>query len=540
MSRISYNSIIFICIVLGATVLRAQVKVIDHKGNIRLIDTSKWSIIGSNISSKNSSNVGVGTTNPSAKLHTVGSLRFEGLATSATNNSLLTTDVSGNVAVSTISNLFSNNTITSLNGLTSSSQTYAVGNSGSDFNITSFGSLHTFNIPNASSTNRGLLTTIDWSTFNNKIGSITGNSPITATTSGDSTTLGINRYKITAGNSISTATNPLALDSGAINAVVGATDATITVNNTAPLWNADKIQNISVTNAIPVNGQVMKYNGTAWTPSFEAAATNWLVTGNNNTTTSNFLGTINDVRMQIRSNNTPMLEFGRRQTLGLTETTGSLFPYTDGNSSMVHVRGTGGVSALQFESSASAFYRPIFFTDPNGNFKMRGSSAGTDFFELGSSGASNNGRLDFIIGDDGDEPIVFSKYNYNPVATIEMMRLQGTGLNNSVRAGINVGGVTANSTLQVVGSLSLPIVTASGATFNATESMYTILLNSVTAIVLPNANSVLGRIYIIKNMTNAPRTITSYRDLSNIAQTTISANTTITIQSDGAVWHRVQ
>lgn len=61
--------------------------------------------------------------------------------------------------------------ITSLNGLTATDQTFATGTSGSDFNIASVGSAHTFNFPTASATNRGLLSSTDWSTFNNKVSS---------------------------------------------------------------------------------------------------------------------------------------------------------------------------------------------------------------------------------------------------------------------------------------------------------------------------------------------------------------------------------
>src|SRR6266852_4882125 len=58
--------------------------------------------------------------------------------------------------------------ITTLNGLTANPQTFATGTSGSDFNIISSGSIHTFNIPSSSVSTRGLLTSTDWNIFNSK------------------------------------------------------------------------------------------------------------------------------------------------------------------------------------------------------------------------------------------------------------------------------------------------------------------------------------------------------------------------------------
>lgn len=60
--------------------------------------------------------------------------------------------------------------ITSLNTLTGASQTFATGTSGTDFAISSAGTTHTFNLPTASATNRGALSSADWTTFNSKIG----------------------------------------------------------------------------------------------------------------------------------------------------------------------------------------------------------------------------------------------------------------------------------------------------------------------------------------------------------------------------------
>ncbi len=55
--------------------------------------------------------------------------------------------------------------LTALNGLTAQVQNFAVGAGGSDFNISSVIDTHTFNLPTASATKRGALSSIDWSAF---------------------------------------------------------------------------------------------------------------------------------------------------------------------------------------------------------------------------------------------------------------------------------------------------------------------------------------------------------------------------------------
>lgn len=55
----------------------------------------------------------------------------------------------------------------------SAANTFAVGTSGTDFNVTSVAGLNTYNLPTASATNRGALSTTDWSTFNSKQAAIT-------------------------------------------------------------------------------------------------------------------------------------------------------------------------------------------------------------------------------------------------------------------------------------------------------------------------------------------------------------------------------
>ena len=58
--------------------------------------------------------------------------------------------------------------ITSINNLSAAAQSLEVGTTGTNFNISSVGTVHTFNIPSASVSNRGLLSNTDWINFNSK------------------------------------------------------------------------------------------------------------------------------------------------------------------------------------------------------------------------------------------------------------------------------------------------------------------------------------------------------------------------------------
>ena len=279
--------------------------------------------------------------------------------------------------------------------------------------------------------------------------------------------------------------------------------------------------------------KVYYYNGTNWvTPSND----NWLLDGNTAVAGASFLGTKNDVAMDIRSNNTSVLKFGRRQTLGLVQA----YPdYTDPNQYITYVGGGNGVSALQFQADAASFYKPMFYTNTDGNFRLKGSAAGTDFFEIGSTGTSNNGQVEFIIGDDGSEPFIFKRYDYRDGLLKELLRIQGSGESVTAlpRVGINTGSL-ANSTLQINGSLSTAITTA-GSNLTLDESHYTVVINSNISITLPAASGATGRIYVLKNTTNSSRTISNYVNGSGVTSNQISAQSTLWVQSNGSTWNSI-
>jgi hypothetical protein len=94
-----------------------------------------------------------------------------------TANQVLYTNGSAGLAWTTVASV---SAITTLNGLTAATQTFATGTSGTDFNISSATSTHTFNIPYAGAASTGLITTQAQTIAGAK--TFSGNTAITAST----------------------------------------------------------------------------------------------------------------------------------------------------------------------------------------------------------------------------------------------------------------------------------------------------------------------------------------------------------------------
>jgi hypothetical protein len=108
----------------------------------------------------------------------------------------------------------------------------------------------------------------------------------------------------------------------------------------------------------------------------------------------------------------------------------------------------------------------------------------------------------------------------------------------NLSAQVGVGTTMPDSTLDVNGSLSLNITSTSGnLTLDATH--HTIIIAGNHNITLPAANTCNGRVYVIKNPTTNTPTISSYNDLKGNASTSLSNETTISLQSDGTNWEQI-
>jgi hypothetical protein len=102
-----------------------------------------------------------------------------------TANQVLYTNGSAALGWTTIASV---SAITTLNGLTAATQTFATGTSGTDFNISSATSTHTFNIPYAGAASTGLITTQAQTIAGAK--TFSGNTAITASTASTTPTTG--------------------------------------------------------------------------------------------------------------------------------------------------------------------------------------------------------------------------------------------------------------------------------------------------------------------------------------------------------------
>ena len=115
-----------------------------------------------------------------------------------------------------------------------------------------------------------------------------------------------------------------------------------------------------------------------------------------------------------------------------------------------------------------------------------------------------------------------------------------TGFHVSSTGNASIGTTNPTSTLEVNGSVARAINTiTTDITLNDTHS--TIVVTGGTPIItLPAANTCARRIYVIVNQTITGITISGYLDFTGSTVTMTPANGSVTLQSDGISWYRIQ
>ncbi len=177
---------------------------------------------------------------------------------------------------------FAGTGLSSMNGLTTGTQTFATGTTGTNFNIASSGSAHTFNIPDASATARGVVTTgtqifAGNKTFNGTItaGSLSGGADTDSLVTTDATGLLKKRTiaSVVAGNVWGTAgNNPVNSGNQFFGSVNNASLRFRTFNvermvidsvGNFGVGTATPLKPIDIVRSLPAQGGLMQFRNTA-------------------------------------------------------------------------------------------------------------------------------------------------------------------------------------------------------------------------------------------------------------------------------------
>lgn len=518
-------------------------------------------VFGLSIVNAQTGNVGVNTPNPQETLHINGTFRLDNSSKGV--DKILVSDANG---TGTWKNIVTGGTVTNVTGTSpinvatgSTTPVVSLNNSGvtaGTYNgitvdahglvtaatqVTSaFGSLTTngtsgvatlvggvLNVPNYTYVlpvattvlggvkNGGNVTVNSDGTMTAPAGTVTSvavTSPITNIGTSIAPNIGITRNNIVAGTTPSaTASVPLTLDAGATNAVVGGANATFTINNTSPLWNANQLKGQTV-NPGANTGEILTYNqsNNSWGPG-PAAAKDWHITGNTDTinapaalgsanaATNNFIGnaTGNTTNLGIAVGGTTRAIVDNNGTLtggggassGLTwgasntiDTTSNNIALGQGNTAQSAVNAlnpsvaigtgnivTGGGKAFGNNNTITNALSGFAFGNGNsisnkGGYAIGSSNTVNQGFAMGSG---NNAGLDsFVFGTGG----ATTGTGQTVFANVQHLFTKSSGTAPDTRVGINVTAADLTADLNVKATIKIGSSTTSMASGTCTAA----------------------------------------------------------------------
>jgi hypothetical protein len=440
--------------------------------------------------------------------------------------------------------------LTALNGLTSQVQFFAVGTSGTDFNIASATATHTFNLPTASATNRGALSSADWSVFNSKIGG-SGTSGQIAYFNGTSSITGESSLFWDETNNILQVTG----------SIFPTTDNTGVIGNSSFTWSNGQFTNLTIDGTLNVraaidlaDNDILRFGSSDDWEFFHDGTNNLmdLNVGNlvirDNVTTrltierttgnivstggASFLGNVGigtaspATRLMVQdSDNIFVAHFS-----GLNQTNGISFGTSSSNFALIqgYTRTFGGTNDITMQLSDNLLIGTTTSTGEkfqvNGTSKFSGSlTAGSDITlsaanpflyggtAAGSLGLSNIGGQSYIR--------VFGASHATTPNVTQFVNAGSTSLT-----------IASTGAATFSGSVSTPHSTKT-ANYTLTETDYTVGFDCASnrTATLPDATTCAGRIYVIYQY-NTGTGGSTYVTLDGNGSQTIDGVTTYSLQ----------
>lgn len=278
----------------------------------------------------------------------------------------------------------------------------------------------------------------------------------------------------------------------------------------------------------------------------------WAI-GGNNVNSMQELGTTSNYSLPFITNNTERMRITNTGNVGIGTSTFNgtnaekfLVDAGSGGSSFQNVIvGKGNTNSyaqlnIQNVSNGTSASSDVVATADNGNESVNFIDMGVNSSTYSSSGVLAGVNRTYLYSTGNDMAIgnaTASKdmilFTGGTATTNERLRITGTGL-------VGIGNITPTSTMEVAGSVGYAITTTStNLTLDATH--YTVIITGGTpSITLPAASGCTRRIYVIVNQTLTGRTISTYKDFTGSNSTTVGGYGSITVQSNGTNWYRIQ